>query len=118
MVNKNCYCKFMSDDLNDSQCFYYDGNYYRITPGIYTDTEIVKELPAGSVVIGKLKYIGEDYVPTNDFETNCNHDCYGYSLDERDVLFSANDEGYLYVYMKSYWAEGSYDSWYRCNLVI
>lgn len=112
---EDSYIRFVSDDLKDHECIAYQGRQYRINGG--TDIcERVKELPEGCLLIGTLKYIGRDKIPSNDLETNRISDSYSRYIDGREVYADPNDSSVIYVYEHYYWAKGDYPAWRACHL--
>ncbi|MBQ8831396.1 MAG: hypothetical protein IJ017_07330 [Oscillospiraceae bacterium] len=109
------YVRFASDDLCGGECIFYNGNLYRISIGTGI-SPTVEELPEECVVIGTLKYIGDDAVPAADLETNCVSDTYGKYIDGREVYADPNDNSVIYVYEHQYWAQGDYPAYLACNL--
>lgn len=112
---ENYYIRFVSDDLRDGECISYNGSQYRISIGTGI-SETVEELPDGYVLVGTLKYMGDDYVPSADLETNCVSDSYGHYLDGREVYADPNNNSVIYVYEHHYWAQGDYPAYLACKL--
>ena len=110
------YIRFISGELDVGYRILCNGCSYLIRIGDGT-CEVLKELPAGCVEVGKLHYIGLDLLPENDLETNCPNDTYSKTLEGRQVYIDYAEPEFLYLYEKQYWAEGCYDAYLKCPLL-
>ncbi|MBQ4050611.1 MAG: hypothetical protein IJD13_03205 [Oscillospiraceae bacterium] len=114
---ENDYVRFVSDDLHDNGCLSYQGRQYCINlTGSENVCEIAEELPAECVLIGNLKFIGCDRIPTGDLETNRLTDSHGSRVDGREVYGNPDDLSKLYVYEQRHRRDGDYPAWRICEL--
>ena len=111
----DAYIRFVSDDLHDNECIFFNGQQYRYRPGSYDICPRVSELPEGSQLLGTLTYIGADLIPVNDLETNRISDSYSHPIDGREVYSDPNDSNIIYVYEHHYWAKGDSPAWRACT---
>ena len=109
------YYRFISEEMKDEWVLY-GGNRYLISIGT-GDCEALEELPAGCEKVGTLTYIGMDYIPENDLETNCASDTFSKALMGRDVYFDPDTPEYIYVYEHHYWAQGDYPTYLACPIM-
>lgn len=109
---ENKYVRFVSAELKAGYTVYLGGSHYKIS-----NDSFVRELPESCEYLGKLKYIGEDYLPQNNLETNCSSDSYNRKLDGRAVYFDTADPDHIYVYTKKYTISGEYDAYIKCPKV-
>lgn len=112
---EDSYVRFVSDDLHDNGCISYQRMQYRFSYDVDI-CEKIEELPEECALIGELKYIGSDKIPSNDLETNCAADGHGKSLEGRDVYAHSSDYSILYVYEEQYSKQGNYPAWRVCRL--
>lgn len=111
---KPCYIRFVSDALMDNQCILFNGDHYRYISGDWDGTPSIDELPKDAVLVGTLFFVGKNSVPTQDLDTNCICDAYGYGLNGREV-YQGEDKSVIYLYEKRYWAGGEDESWRVCS---
>ena len=112
---ENDFIRFISAELRAGYTVYLGGSYYKIS-----NDSIIRELPESCEYLGKLKYIGEDYLPQNNLETNCGgYNIGGFSgnMNGRAVYFDTADPEHIYVYEKRAWQGGEYDSYIKCPKV-
>ena len=104
---QDSYVRFASRDLFDGDRIAWNGTQYcaPFRKGIDTPLEA---LPEGAVSIGTLHFIGQDYIPQKDLETNCISDDIGMSLEGREVFADPKDSDYIYVYKSHLGSSGGY----------
>ena len=110
---ENEYVRFVSSEFINGSHIFLNENVYTISIG---NTSSEKELPDGCKSAGTLHFIGQDAIPTNNLETNCPNDTYSYSLEGREVFVDPENNEYIYVYEKQYWAGGDYDACLKCPI--
>ena len=104
------YVRFASREIFDGDRIAWGGTQYCAMFRKGTDAPLEK-LPKGAVSIGTLHYIGRDYMPEKDLETNCISDDYAMSLEGREVFADPNEPDYIYVYSTHLNSGGGY---YKC----
>ena len=109
---KDQYIRFASRDIFDGDRICWNGKQYSAPLRRGTDTPL-DTLPAGAVSVGTLHYIGQDYIPQNDLETNCISDDIAMSLEGREVFANPDDPEHIYVYSSHLSSGGGY---WECSL--
>lgn len=109
------YVRFASREIFDGGRIAWGGKQYRAAFQLEVQS-FLEELPKGAVAVGTLQYIGQDYMPQNDLETNIPCDNYAYSLEGREVFADPKDPDHIYVYATHYWSGGSYGVYWKCPL--
>ena len=112
---ENRYVRFTSDALGNNELLSWQGRMYRLSLNGEISPHL-RELPEGCELIGNLHFIGEDSIPTGDFETNSRIDSYTRAFEGREVYAIPGDDSALYVYEHQYWREGDYPAWLKCSL--
>lgn len=105
---EDAYVRFTSSELSVCRIIW-NGESYQFVPGYSEGIEVLKELPEGCELVGRLHYIGDDAIPVNDLETN-------YPQEGREVFYDSEDPDYIYVHERHSWREGEYDTYLKCPL--
>ena len=109
---ENDYIRFASRQIYDGDRIAWNGKQYH-AGFLNGRSELVDELPENAVSIGTLHFIGEDYMPQKDLETNSIIDNHGMSLEGREVFADSNDPEHIYVYSTHLSSGGKY---WKCPL--
>lgn len=107
---QDSYIRFASRNIFDGDRIAWNGQQYCAPFRKGTDTPL-EALPEGVVSIGTLHFIGQDYMPEKDLETNCISDDIGMSLEGREVFADPEDSDYIYVCKSRSDSSGGY---YQC----
>ncbi|MBR3936124.1 MAG: hypothetical protein IKJ57_06200 [Oscillospiraceae bacterium] len=83
-------------------------------PGSVSDNNLHDELPEGYALAGTLKYIGIDYFPQNDFETNLKSYWGGGDTDGKEIYANTNNTDVIYIQYIDYHRDEFTIKYLRC----
>jgi len=116
---ESSYVRFASRQIFDGDRIAWNGKQYHA--GFRNGSgELIEVLPENAVSIGTLHFIGQDYMPQNDLETNCICDDIAMSLEGREVFADPNDPDHIYVCSSHLSSGGQYmkcPTWERSYLL-
>ena len=109
------YVRFASRDIFDGDRIAWNGQQYCVPFRKGIDTPL-EALPETAVSIGALHFIGLDYIPQKDLETNCIGDDHGHSLEGREAFYDTNNPDVIYIYAMDYSSDGSKGVYWECPI--
>ncbi len=86
-------------------------------PGSVSDSNLSDELPEGFSSSGTLRYIGIDYFPQNDFETNLKSYWGGGDTDGKELYASPDNTDIIYIQYMDYHRDEFSVKYLRCDIL-